>query len=1201
MYFDLRLWALTRGARLHIAAAVAYGLLTAAAGIARLVLLGVLLGEILKGEPLESLVPLIAIAGGMVLLRAVLQYQKEMVAHRTAATIQLRLRGTMHDQMIRLGPSHFGQQRTGDAILSMVDGVEQLETFFGQYLPQLFTAVLTPIGIFVYLAYLDLPLALIALGFSVLTIFAPAAFHRWNKQGSIRRREVYGDFAAEFLDSVQGLFTLKSFGQSEAKAKVLAEKAHAVFKSTMWVLATNAGSLGVTIAGVAIGAAVLLVVGADRVESGAMEFETLLIILMLGIELFRPFRELSQLFHQGMNGLSAAHGIFTFLDAEPLVTDNPQIADHSEQATELTNPEITFSDVFFSYPGSRQPALENFSLKIKAGETTALVGESGAGKTSVVRLLLRFFDPGSGTIEIGSSELSTLSADELRKNIAVVSQDTYLFHGTVAENLRFGDQSASDDDLRRVAEFANATEFIDRLPNGYNTLIGERGIKLSGGQRQRIAIARALLKDAPILVLDEALSAVDAENEHIIQQALERLMVGRTVLVIAHRLSSVRKADRIHVLQEGVVVESGSHDDLLANGAEYARLMKAQAAAEINSPSYSSSSNGTVDTLAESPAGGIGEEASMEPTDAILRAEGMGWISTFGVLMRLIRPWWKELSASFFLGFSRFLTLIGVGILSGLIVAAVRSGDSYDGLIVVLLVMAPLTAVLHWAESWVSHDVAFRLLSEMRISLFRKLDQLAPAYLVRRRTGDLVSMATQDVETVEYFFAHIVAPAFVAVVVPVGVLITVGLYGWPLAVTIAPFLVVTALSPLVARDRVDRLGGRSREKLGEMNSHTVDTVQGLHEVTAYNMGGHRRAEFMAMAQDYVDVRVPFFRELTLQKIFLEVVTGLGGLSIAVVGALLVSNNTLDPAILPLMTILAMSAFLPIAEISTVGRLLADTIGSTRRIYAVQLEPVPVTDGRIGEIEGTGIGMDDVGFSYDFTDFKALDAVSFPIEQGRTVALVGPSGAGKTTTAHLIMRFWDPQAGEIKLGEKGLREYVLSDLREHLALVAQDTYLFNTTLRENLLIARPDASEDQISAAVESAGLSGFVETLPEGLNTVVGERGAQLSGGQRQRIAIGRAFLKDAPILVLDEATSHLDAVNEQMVRGALDRLASDRTTLVIAHRLSTVMTADVIVVMDRGRVMESGTHTELLERGGLYAQLVSHQLSGAGRAEGRA
>ncbi|MCI0774777.1 MAG: ABC transporter ATP-binding protein [Chloroflexi bacterium] len=1201
MYFDLRLWGLTRGARLHIAAAVAYGLLTAAAGIARLVLLGVLLGKVLQGETLDALVPLIATAGAMVLLRAVLQYQKEMVAHRTAASIQLRLRGTLHDHMNRLGPSYFGQQRTGDAMLSMVDGVEQLETFFGQYLPQLFTAVLTPIGIFVYLVTLDLPTALIALGFSVLTIVAPAAFHKWNKEGSIRRRDAYGDFASEFLDSVQGLFTLKSFGQSEAKAKVLAEKAHAVFKSTMWVLATNAGSLGVTIAGVAIGAAVLLVVGAGRVESGAMEFETLLIILMLGIELFRPFRELSQLFHQGMNGLSAAHGIFSFLDAKPLVADGPLTAEQSTGNPKNTKPEIVFRDVSFSYPGSRRPALEAFNLKIEAGETAAIVGESGAGKTSVVRLLLRFFDPGSGSVEIGGSDLSTLTLDDLRKNIAVVSQDTYLFHGTVAENLRFGNQSATYDDLRRVAEFANAAEFIDRLPHGYDTLIGERGIKLSGGQRQRIAIARALLKDAPILVLDEALSAVDAENEHIIQQALERLMAGRTVLVIAHRLSSVRTADRIHVLLEGKVVESGSHDELLANDAEYSRLMEAQATAEMEGPSQSAArATGTAITSPEDiPTGGIGEVASMEPTDAILRAEGMGWISTFGVLMGLIRPWWKKLSFSFVLGFSRFLTLIGVGVVSGLIVAAIRSGESYDGLVVLLLVLAPLTAVLHWAESWVSHDVAFRLLSEMRVALFRKLDQLAPAYLLRRRTGDLVSMATQDVETIEYFFAHIVAPAFVAVVVPVGVLVTVGLYGWPLALTIAPFLAVTALSPLVARDRVDRLGSRSREKLGEMNSHTVDSIQGLHEVAAYNMGRHRRAEFMAMAQEYIDVRVPFFRELTLQKIFLEVVTGLGGLSIAVVGAMLVSSNTLDPGILPLMTLLAMSAFLPISEISTVGRLLADTIGSTRRIYAVQLEPVPVTDGKIGQVRGTGIGLDSVEFSYDFTDFRALDDVSFPIDQGRTVALVGPSGAGKTTTAHLIMRFWDPQTGEIKLGENDLRDYVLSDLREHLALVAQDTYLFNTTLRENLLIARPDATDDQVAVAVEMAGLTGFVETLPDGLETVVGERGAQLSGGQRQRIAIGRAFLKDAPILVLDEATSHLDAVNEQMVRGALDRLASDRTTLVIAHRLSTVMHADLIIVMDRGRVVESGTHSELLARGGMYAQLVSHQLSGVGATEG--
>ncbi|MEE8046115.1 MAG: ABC transporter transmembrane domain-containing protein, partial [Dehalococcoidia bacterium] len=840
-------------ARLRIAAAVVYGLLTAAAGIARLVLLGILLGEILQGESIENLIPLIVAAGIAVLLRGALQYQKEMVAHKTAASIQLKLRGTLHDQVIALGPSYFGQQRTGDALLSVVDGVEQLETFFGQYLPQLFTAVLTPIGIFIYLAYLDMPMALIALGFSVLTIFAPAIFHRWNKKSSQRRREVYGDFASEFLDAVQGLFTLKSFGQSDAKARVLADKAHAVFKSTMWVLATNAGSLGVTIAGVAIGAAVLLVVGSDRVDAGHMEFEELLIILMLGIELFRPFRELSQLFHQGLNGLSAAHGILTVLDARSLVESRPYVS------TTIATSEIVFRDVDFSYPGGRKPALARFNLKISAGETAAIVGESGAGKTSVVRLLLRFFDPESGSVELGGHSIADLTPDELRANIAVVSQDTYLFHGTVAENLRFGDQSATEDDLRRVAKIANAAEFIDRLPQGYETLIGERGIKLSGGQRQRIAIARALLKDAPVLVLDEALSAVDAENEYIIQEALERLMKWRTVLVIAHRLSSVRRADKIHVLQAGRVTESGTHDELLSNKHEYARLMAAQAAAESEAPNYQAPQNGgsVVKQIVpdDRPVGQLGEVANMEPTDAILRAEGMGWLATFRVLLGLIRPWWQELTLSFVFGLTRFLTLIGVGILSGLIVAAVRSGEPRGTLVMLLLIIAPLTAILHWAESWVSHDVAFRLLSEMRVALFRKLDQLAPAYLVRRRTGDLVSMATQDVETVEYFFAHVVAPAFVAVAVPVGVLIALSFYSWPLALILVPFLLITIASPLVARDRVDRLGGRSREKLGEMNSHSVDTIQGLHEVAAYNMGPHRRSEFMSMAQDYVDVRV----------------------------------------------------------------------------------------------------------------------------------------------------------------------------------------------------------------------------------------------------------------------------------------------------------------------------------------------------------
>jgi ATP-binding cassette subfamily C protein CydCD len=314
--------------------------------------------------------------------------------------------------------------------------------------------------------------------------------------------------------------------------------------------------------------------------------------------------------------------------------------------------------------------------------------------------------------------------------------------------------------------------------------------------------------------------------------------------------------------------------------------------------------------------------------------------------------------------------------------------------------------------------------------------------------------------------------------------------------------------------------------------------------------------------------------------------------------MLASAGRLDGGVLPLLTLLAMSAFVPVWEIAQVGRQLADTMGATRRVYAVHAEPVPVTDGpgvAGATAADTALSMKAVRFTYPGRARPALDGVSIDIPAGHTVALVGPSGAGKTTVASLFLRFWDPSSGGVELDGHALRDYRLDELRGRIALVAQDTYLFNDTLRNNILIARPSAGEAEVAQAIARASLGDFVRSLPDGLDTVVGERGAQLSGGQRQRVAIARAFLKDAPILILDEATSHLDAVSEQAVRDALAVLARDRTTLVIAHRLSTVRDADRIIVLDGGRVAETGDHETLLARGGLYARLVSRQLAGAG------
>ena len=1186
MYLDRRLLTHTRGVRTRIGAAALLGLCAVAAGISRLAFSGLIIAGVLTGAAFSSLIPYLAAVGGFIVLRAVFQYLRDMVSQETAARVKEGLHDRLYRHALDLGPGHFNQKRTGDVLVSLGEGVEQLQVFYGQFLPQVVVAAVAPVLIFFLMASFDVVIGLIFLVFALVTLLETPLFLMFTEESSRRRRASYGAFGADFLDSIQGIATLKIFGRSRGQGETLAARARHLYRTTMGVLAVNMVSVGVTTFGILGGTACALAWGALKVSAGDLEIRSLIVILIMGGELFRPTRELMVLYHQGINAMASAEGIFALLEA-PVSVREPAAGEASERTS--FEPSIRFEDVSFEYPNANRLALRGVSLELNPGEKLGVVGPSGAGKSTLVSLMLRFADPQQGRVLLGGQDLRTIPLHVLRRHISVVAQDMYLFYGTISDNLRMAKPEAAQDEIEQAARAANIHDFIAGLPRGYDTVVGERGTRLSGGERQRIAIARAILKDAPILILDEALSSVDAQSEAVINEALRKLMEGRTTLIIAHRLSSVIHADRILVVERGQVVESGSHAELLAGGGTYARLMAAQA------------QSGDAEALAEreSPVTAAAEDSTETAAAPMAQAadtrEPLSASTVLRRLAALVRPFLRKVVVSFSAGVMFQASVVAVGAAGALLVGQLIRGDDITFHLILLGSLVGLASLLSWADCWLPHDLAYQLLAEMRIDIYDTLDPLAPAYLTRRRSGDLVSIAGADVETVELFFAHTITPAFIAVVVPAGILTVLGFVAWPLMLALAPFLVLLALSPFMAQKRSDRLGGAVRRQLGTLNAHLVDSIQGMREVVSFGYEKHQIASVLAHSLRLARAQLRFHKDQALQASLNEAMTGIGALAVLGTGVWLVGQLEMDRALLPLATVLALLAFGPVTDVARTVKELMETLESGRRVFEVKDEPVPVRDGAgVPALAANGaprLRFDHVSFGYDAGQGLALRDVCLDVEPGQTVALVGPSGAGKSTCAHLLLRFWDPADGALTLADHDLRDFGLDQLREQISLVSQDTYLFNTTLRDNIRLGRPDASQEEVEEAARMARVHRFITRLPEGYDTIVGERGAQLSGGQRQRIAIARALLKDAPVLILDEATSHLDAINEEVIHEALARLVEGRTTLIIAHRLSTIRDADRIVVLESGGIAEQGTHDELLRANGLYANLVMTQL----------
>jgi ATP-binding cassette, subfamily C, bacterial CydCD len=1197
----------------------------------------------LRGAGLKDIAPWLIGLGLLSLGRAAAGWGSEVAAGRAARRVKADLRQELTAHILSLGPAYSRGERTGELVNTAVEGIEALDAYLSQYLPQLALAALMPLIFLAFIIPLD-PLSGL-----VLLVTAPLIpvfmMLIGNLADGLARRQwlALSRMSSHFLDVLQGLTTLKLFDRSREQIEIIRAISNRHRDATLEVLRVAflsalvlemVGTLGTAIVAVEIGL---------RLLAGRMAFQQAFFVLILAPEFYLPLRLLGTRFHAATVGIAAARRIFEVLDAgsEAVASPSPALRERGIEGVR-GGVSVSFRDVSYTYVGREVPSLDRVTFDIAPGEKIAMVGATGAGKSTAASLLLRFLQPSAGDIAVDGQPLTDLPDGDWRGLVAWVPQLPYLFDGTVLDNIRLGRPDASLAAVEQAVRDAAAAEFIAALPDGYATRIGERGARLSGGQAQRIALARAFLLEAPLVVLDEATANLDAETEATIDAALDRLLIGRAALIIAHRLHTVRRADRIVVLSGGRVAETGTHDELLAARGEYWRLVSASLPAiDTEIIERPERRRGGTDeagsTTSESKDAGLHERGQYPSTAVPAQAGAPACAGTAAqdasavydgnsprelpavrvllALLRFVAPCWRYVALSVVLGFLTIASSVGLLSVSAWLIASAALQPSIAALQVAIVgvrFFGISRGVARYFERLASHQVTFRVLAGIRAWFYAAIEPLSPVRLAAYTSGDLLSRIVGDIATLENFYVRAVAPPLVALLMLVALGLFFAAYSSAVSLALIIFLLIAgAVVPLLAQ-RMSRGPGRHlAEARAALSAVLVDAVQGAADLRAFGAAG-RQVDCVAAAG--AALAAAQGRMLAISSLTTgtgTVLTWLAVTAVLVVATPLVVAGRVpgvDLAVLALATLAGFEAVLPLPQ---AGQYTEASIAAGRRLLALA-EINPRSTGRDGETlprrlvrtgagarmelawprlyTAPGIDIEHLTIRYEPGAAPALDDVSLSIPPGGRVAIVGPSGAGKTSLANALLRFVEPEVGALRVGGVDLAALAPEAARRMAGVVSQSTYLFNTTVAENLRLARPGASQAELEQAARSAQVHDFVAALPEGYATWVGDQGLRLSGGERQRLAIARAILRDAPILILDEPTANLDAATEAAVMAALHSLMPGKTTLLITHRLAGLEGMDHIVLLDRGRVVEQGTHAELLRRGGLYRRLWERQ-----------
>ena len=1175
-------------------------------------------------------------------------YVRRYMGGRVSLDVQHDLRTELLGSLSRLDGARQDELHTGQVVsrsisdLNMVQGLLSIIPVTAGNLV-LFAASL------VIMLFLSPLLTVVALLVGPALYLVTLASRRRLFPSSWDAQQQSGAVAGVVEAAVTGVRVVKGFGQEEQELDRLEESSRRLFASRVRTVRLMARYSPALQAIPAFGQIGVLALGGWLAIHGSITLGTFLAFSSYLAQMAGPVRMLTYLITLGQEARASVIRVFEVIDSRPLITEKPGAAALPADATG-----VEFDDVHFGYaPG--QPVLNGLTLRAEPGETLAIIGASGSGKSTLSLLLARFYDVDSGAVRVGGHDVKDVTLDSLRSAIGLVLEDSFLFSDTVRANIAFGRPDATDDQVIAAARAAEAEEFITELPDGYDTVIGEQGLSLSGGQRQRIALARALLTDPRILVLDDATSSIDPRMEAEIHDTLRRVMRGRTTLLIAHRRSTLQLADRIAVLHEGRVADVGRHEELTLRSPRYRLLLAgpdeaglydgedaepydgegavpvrgAAGTVALAAPAAAAlpagASRRTIPAGSAAPARTAGRGrasasgrrgggdswdgmlASLPPSPKMLaqldalppandvphvdQAEARAPEPRF-TLRKLLKPFLIALVAGLILdGLDALATLALPALVRGGIDNGVQAKAFHAIVLVSLVGLAIVLAdwVVNIAETMVIGRNGERLLYALRIKIFAHLQRLGLDFYERELSGRIMTRMTTDVDALSSFLQTGLITAVSSVLSFFGVLAALLIINLKLGLTVLSIIPLLVVATVIFRAKSSKAYNEAREKVSSVNADLQENVAGLRVTQAYRREARNRARFAARSASYRVSRLRAQRYIALYFPFVQALSTIAGALVLVVATGQVRSGALTAGALIAYLLYIDLFFAPVQQMSQVFDGYQQAVVGLRRIRqllavptttpeAAHPRPVPRLTGRVE--------LRDVRFRYDGAQRDAVRGVSLTVEPGETVALVGQTGAGKSTLVKLVARFYDVTGGAVLADGVDVREYDLAGYRHQLGVVPQESYLFSGTVGDSIAYGRPDATQAEVEAAARAVGAHEMIEALPGGYDHPVGERGRNLSAGQRQLVSLARAQLVDPAILLLDEATSALDLASEAAVTRAIGRLTTQRTTLVVAHRLTTAARADRIVVVDGGQIVENGSHDELLAQRGTYASL---------------